>query len=522
MNRSPVVTDECWEYYKTLNNSSPDTLRVIEHITQNPQNNLSNLASKSTLLPIVCSTINTQKAAHDQWIKGIKTLDTQLDGMLSAKVGGGALECPEDFQKIFNYMFLIAASSSIAIMSPDIELVTNVCMKTIQLVFGTIALPILNLLRVIFIFMIQSLVLIIKTAGTLAIQLISNFIKTVYLNINTIASGLVGITKVFIYKSLTYCKSFYNSVASHIHAEKTKVADVTDLPKGEPVISMPIEILKGDIVAINQSMNAAIRGEVLYPDITISSDNDVIEDIFGTMLTKFSDSIDNVRDNIIYCYTFLKTAYMLLCDKTHAKITKTLGSTYNTNQKKLLITKALINAEIAFVKLLNVSSNTPTIVTYYFKAAFLRILQVINEPRSVLFDDADFIEERVKRSKRSRSLVDEEQIIDEINNIMDKIKETDLKNAVLDNNLTDAGKSKIDDVDAELKKLLYPDKPVVGKLNESKKYIDVMNHIDAKLQEIVDRNDSPPNFGGARKRSNSRKTKKSKTRRNKTCYSRKP
>ena len=321
------VIDPCWTHYKKLDENDRGTLQIIAVITGNNKNDLIGLGERSSLLPVFCQSIDSQKAAYDQWQTDISRINGQITPQYeeiitnyyqnggSQNGGDPLLICPEDFQRIFNYMFLIAASASIAVMTPDITLVTDVCMKALTLVFGTIVLPIINLLRVVFIFMLQSLILIVKTAAGVAIEIISNFIKTVYLNIHTIASGAIGIAKVLIYKSLTYCGSFYKEVVTLI--PKEKIADVKDLKDKndkqltEPTIPSTITTLtQAEVDKINESMNIAVNKELLKPDAVINITEE--RDIFMDMLSKIGKDYHAIHKNMMYGYSVLKPQYVVM------------------------------------------------------------------------------------------------------------------------------------------------------------------------------------------------------------------
>ncbi len=520
------VVDPCYKHYQIIEKTSPDTLRVIEKITNNHTNSLNNLGPKHDLLKgVVCTSIDAQKAAHDQWNKDIKELwddikdipDTTEMSMGGSQSGGA--DCPKDFQKIFNYMFLFAASSSIAIMSPDIKLVTDVCMKALTLTFGTIVLPIINLLRVIFIFMLQSLVLIVKTAAGVAIQIISNFIKTVYLNIHTIASGAIGIAKVFIYRSLTYCKSFYNTVVA---AMPKKIADVEDLKDDtgklpEPTIPSTIATLKQtEVGAINKSMNEAVKHELLNPDVVINITEE--RDIFMDMLIKVGETNDAIRKQIDFVYNFIQTAYLLVCHATHGKLVSVLGSHYSANHAKLLLTKAILNVEVFVIHTLN----APGISMYYIKDAFLRLLKSVHSETDPLFDQGD---ESIDTKDESIDTKDESKLVKVINAALEKIT---------DDNTKINEKANVNEADDAIMKLFNPSEPVANdgnkkrKLVENTEYAIIMERLEKKLQEMRDMNTTDVNLDSPSKKiirveggSKKRRTKKAKKLRNKRRYSRK-
>jgi hypothetical protein len=533
------VVDPCFEHYQIIEKTSPDTLRVIEKITNNYTNSLNSLGPKHDLLKgVVCTSIDAQKAAHDQWNTDINALwttikDIPIPDTTEMSIGGsqsGGADCPADFQKIFNYMFLIAASASIAIMSPDIELVANVCMKALQLVFGTIALPILNLLRVIFLFMLQSLVLIVKTLGTFAVQIISNFIKTVYLNIHTIASGAIGIAKVFIYRSLTYCQSFYNKVIDAMPKEQkqekedNKIADIIGLENPPTIPSTITNLNAREVGKINESLKAAIKGEIIDPEVNIIIT--IERDIFMDMLTNFGETYDAIRKQIKFGYTFLKTAYLLLCDNTHEKIKTSIGGLYNTVKLRKSITKALIYAENSVIRAVNgvagFPSNLQAVIIYNINVLCLKILKIVYPTKSKTDNKRSYEEEETRgrtvyrknnESKdRSRSRDNVKIFVDvetEVNNFddTDLVFDLNVEHPVIPKNREEVNRA-INNIETN-----------VGELTDNIEYVSIMEDLDRKLQEIIDRS-NPPAFmkkGGAKKR----RTKKAKKHINKRRYSRK-
>jgi hypothetical protein len=542
-----AVPPECRAYYNTLNTTSQDTLRIIEKITKNNKNSLSDLRENDPLLAAVCSTMNTQKDAHDHWKAGIESLYAQIKDIpdtTEMTMGGsqkGGADCPENFQKIFNYMFLFAASSSIAIMSPDIKLVTDVCMKALTLTFGTIVLPIINLLRVIFIFMLQSLVLIVKTAAGVAIEIISNFIKTVYLNIHTIASGAIGIAKVFIYKSLTYCGSFYNSVVKAM-----PIADVEDLKDNngeqltEPTIPSTITNLsKEEVGEINKSMNNAVKIELLNRDVVINITEE--RDIFMDMLTKIGKQYQTVVDTIIFGYNFVKTAYMLLCDKAHTQFKDTLGGAYYSNRVKLYITYVLVKFEKTVFGTIIGVANIPEVTMYYIKALVLKLLKSIWNVKPTLSKRTELGKRKEPDSTSKLKLNEmndlskvvpaENVIIQAIGKELEKIDDTNLElalNLKPDDNITTALKTSI-----ESEKINSVSTSIITQINplvENEDFKKIIDMLDKKLPEMRDMNtpdvimnsdddddDEEPNKkaktseGGSKKR----RTKKAKKRGNK-------
>jgi hypothetical protein len=530
------VFDPCFEHYQIIEKTSPDTLRVIEKITNNYTNSLNSLGPKHDLLKgVVCTSIDAQKAAHDQWNTDINALwttikDIPIPDTTEMSIGGsqsGGADCPADFQKIFNYMFLIAASASIAIMSPDIELVANVCMKALQLVFGTIALPILNLLRVIFLFMLQSLVLIVKTLGTFAVQIISNFIKTVYLNIHTIASGAIGIAKVFIYRSLTYCQSFYNKVIDAMPKEQkqekedNKIADIIGLENPPTIPSTITNLNAREVGKINESLKAAIKGEIIDPEVNIIIT--IERDIFMDMLTNFGETYDAIRKQIKFGYTFLKTAYLLLCDNTHEKIKTSIGGLYNTVKLRKSITKALIYAENSVIRAVNgvagFPSNLQAVIIYNINVLCLKILKIIYSKNVVSEEQGKpgkITRTKLTRENRTYEPYDKKNsdtaVLNDVSNTLQQIDETNLEFTLIFENPIITNTSPVNDAINSIEK-------TVRKITDNIEYVSIMGDLDKKFQEIIDRRSAPKfmNKGGAKKR----RTKKAKKHINKRCYSRK-
>ena len=555
---------KCWERYQMLKNKFPDTLRVIAKITKNDTTILDNLGEKHDLLEgVVCTTITDQENAYKQWQEDINSLWHKIEGISNPDpdmmVGGsqkGGADCPENFQKIFNYMFLFAASASIAVMSPDIELVTNVCMKALTLAFGTIVLPIINLLSVIFTFMLQSLVSIVKTAADVAIQIISKFIETVCVNIYKIKTGVIGIAKLFIYNTLTYCGSFYDKVVTNIATNvtlKQKIESNYNTNLTIPVIDSNIKTLTPiDEAKINESLKAAINEQFVYPEVYLKITPE--SDIFMDMLNKVGNTIDAIRNKIKFGHTFLKTAYLLLCDNTHRKLNILLGGEYYSNKAKLSLTKGLIIAENTVIQALNGVASFPeklqNVIIYNFNVLCLKILNVVYgkhisrsergrtkniKPRSA--DESNTPERgRTKNIKprsadesntpeRSRSRErDTDTDINEIVTILNSLKDTPLVfNLDFENPILPSNKKEVNDTIDSIKE-------TVVKLTDNSEYVTIMmNDLDAKLTDNMNTPDvdSTQNVfkiseGGAKKKTPKRKTKKAKKRGNKRRYSRKP
>jgi hypothetical protein len=520
---SELVTDECLNIYKTYDNfqrevvAGVDKKNIFDDATINTFITTNHIPEIDQVnLVAICTNVRLQNAAYDQWHNEIVLLNETLE--IKLRRGGsqsGGADCPKDFQKIFNYMFLIAASASIAVMSPDIELVTKVCMNALKLVFGTIVLPIINLLRVVFMFMLQSLVLIVKTVGSLAIKIISNFIKTVYLHIHTIASGAIGIAKVFIYRSLTYCKSFYNKVVSLMPKEKI-AADTDDITPLPEVYNITPEVVD----EINKSMNEAVKTEFLGNDMTI--DINAEPDILMEMLNNFGEIYDAIRERIKFVYSFIQTAYLLVCDKAYTKLVAISGSPYSANRVKLLLTKAILNVEMFVIHTLN----APEIATYYMKDAFLRLLKSVHSETDPLFDQGDESTHDPNESKLVNVI---NAALKNINDAKTNTKEN-VKNA--------------DDAIMILFKPSEPSEPVANEGNKKRKLVEnteyamIMERLNVQLEVQLEkiRNRNTPNViisgddhdddeqrnkktkrGGSKKR----RTKKAKKLRNKRRYSRK-
>lgn len=539
-NRRPVVTVDCIDYYNYIKTHEPIVLTMFAKMSKQDEKYFDVIDTTETgtyKMINFCSIYNMQKDAYEQWHKAINSLDKKLETMLSAKMSGkggsqkGGADCPENFQKIFNYMFLIAASASIAVMSSDIGLVANVCMNALKLVFK-ITDPIINLLRVIFLFMLQSLVSIVKTAKDVAIGLISNLIKTFYLNINTIAPAAIGIAKVFIYASLTYCGSFYNNsfaamqTTSTTATTSTKIADVDDLKDNdgnnlpEPEVS---DITHENITDINKSLQEAVKTEFFADDATIGITEE--RDIFMDMLTKVGNTIDAIRNQIEFGHTFLKTAYLLLCDKAHQQLVNISGSHYGANRVKLLITITLVKV----ITLLNATSNIPTVLSYHIKSAILRVLKSVHSESDPLFDNEP------PSYADSNDNNPENEVVKQTNIILNELTETDLKNAVLEKAKNpvaiDLGRNKIDSVDDKIAILFTVPESGNKRRKLSNNNASIMVELDQKLQELIDQvapqqhttdKEDEMTEGGAKKKTPKRKTKKAKKRGNKRRYSRKP
>lgn len=532
-----AVPDECWEHYEHIKYNSPDTLRIIEKITGNDADSFQTLGKESSLLAVYCSTIDSQKAAYDQLKDEIELLNEKLEE-LNLRRGGsqsGGADCPADFQKIFNYMFLIAASASIAIMSPDIELVTKVCMNALKLVFGTIVLPIINLLSVIFTFMLKSLVLIVKTLGTFAVQIISNFIKTVCLNIHTIASGAIGVAKVFIYNTLTYCGSFYKQVVGAMIADE-KILDPTRNDGKlieKPEVTM---ILPENIDEINISMNEAVKTELLGNDMTIDINEE--PDIFMDMLTNFGEIYDAIRKQIKFGYTFLKTAYFLLCENAHHIIKDKLGAALFSDKAKLSLTKGLIYAENSVIRAVNevarFPDNVQAVIIYNINVLCLKILKIVYSGKIEKRGRQERVrQERVRQERhetrgnenhsqrsrersRERNSEDRDELEDNMIQSIGKTLDTDESELVFNLDIESLKVPK--DVNI-VKKNIKSIETDVGQLTDNIEYVSIMEDLNIKLKEIIDPSNPPAfmNKGGAKKR----RTKKAKKHIKKRRYSRK-
>jgi hypothetical protein len=549
---SEIVTDECLNIYKNYDDFQREVVAGVDKTTftneQIDKIKQSPFSLDRYQLIAICTNVNTQKAAHDQWNTDINILWDNIKNIPTPIQGGsqkGGADCPADFQKIFNYMFLIAASASIAVMSPDINLVANVCMKALTLVFGTIALPILNLLRVVFLFMLQSLVLIVKTLGTFAVQIISNFIKTVYLNINTIASGAIGIAKVFIYRSLTYCGSFYNMVVAAMpkeidavedtQEENEKIADTTGLPN-PPTIPLTITTLNAtEVGKINESLKAAIKGDIIDPEVNIIIT--VERDIFMDMLTNFGEIYDAIRKQIKFGYTFLKTAYFLLCENAHHIIKDKLGVALFSDKAKLSLTKGLIYAEnsviLAVNKVARFPYNVQAVIIYNINVLCLKILKIVYSKKVV--SEEQGTSGKIKPNRESTLKIRDSSapyisvngrkgvlngVLNGVSNTLQKINETNLEFNLNFENPINTGTKPVNDAITTIKN-------TVGELKNNPEYASIMEDLEEKLQEIIDMNTTDAlnitttvfgmNKGGAKKR----RTKKAKKHIKKRRYSRK-
>jgi hypothetical protein len=363
--------------------------------------------------------------------------------------------------------------------------------------------------------MLQSLVFIVKTAGSVAIQLISNFIKTVYLNIHTITSGAIGIAKVFIYRSLTYCKSFYNKVVAAMPKEQedNKIADIIGLKIPPTIPSTITNLSQIEVGEINKSMNEAVNTEFLGKNVIINITEE--RDIFMDMLTKLGDTYDAIRKQIKFVYTFIQTAYLLVCNKAHNNLVSVLGSHYSANHAKLLLTKAILNVEIFVIHALN----APGISMYYIKDAFLRLLKSVHSETDPLFDQGD---ESIDTNKK-----DESKNMDK----KDESKLVNVINAALKNITDDNAKSNTEEIvnkaDDNIMTLFKPPEPVANEGNKKRKLVEnpeyaiIMERLNKQLDEIRDRNTPDVVMDQSNGGSKNRRTKKAKKRGNKRRYSRK-
>ncbi len=540
---SEKVTDECLNIYKNYDDFQREVVAGVDKTTftneQIDKIKQSPFSLDRYQLIAICTNVNTQKVAYGQWKTDINILWDNIKNIPTPIQGGsqsGGTDCPADFQKIFNYMFLIAASASIAVMSPDIELVTNVCMKALKLAFGTIVLPIINLLSVIFTFMLQSLVLIVKTAAGVAIEIISNFIKTLYVNIYGITTGVIGVAKVFIYNTLTYCGSFYNKVANKIAADDNDLREKIGSDFKEPVIDISnmIKLTSTDETIINKSLKTAIIEGIVDPKVEIEINEE--PDIFMNMLVKCGSAIDKIYNDIKFGYTFLRTAYLLLCENAHHIIKDKLGGAYYSNKAKLSLTKGLIYAENSVIRAVNgvasFPSNLQAVIIYNINILCLKILKIVYSDKiekrgrqergrqerghKQHRDETRGNEDDRERSRERNQAPNSDELED--NMIQSIVKKLDINESELVFNLDIESLEVPKDVNIVKKNIEYIETDV-GQLTDNSEYTSIMEDLDRKLQEIIDRN-NPPAFmkkGGAKKR----RTKKAKKHINKRRYSRK-
>ena len=518
-----AVTDKCWLYYTDLDKNDQGTLKVFGKISiDENENAFLNKTRHQLGYTGFCALYNMQTIAYNKWKTDIDALDVQLDSMLSHKmdIGGsqkGGADCPENFQKIFNYMFLIAASASIAVMSPDIGLVANVCMNALKLLFK-ITDPIINLLRVIFLFMLQSLVSIVKTAKDVAIGLISNLIKTFYLNINTIAPAAIGIAKVFIYASLTYCGSFYNNAfaamqtTSTTATTSTKIADVDDLKDNdgnnlpEPKVS---DITHENITDINKSLQEAVKTEFFADDATIVITAE--HDIFMVMLTIVGNTIDAIRNQIEFGHIFLKTAYDLLCAKADNNLVSILGSQYSANRAKLLLTKLLLNVEILLSRTIGTVVNLDKIILHQINVSIISVIRLLY-PKNDAMRKELIMESKTKLNKAIGKENKEAK-----NDISIALLENDIKEQVSKTDIN------VEELTGNIRSILKNPKKLYTTENYSKIILPVLDQDQKNIEKIIAENVKRGiTEGGSKKKTPKRKTKKAKKRGNKRRYSRKP